>query len=627
LVRFLILSTVDNRTQGAHIPRKSPNAANERFGMVDFDEMRRAKAKAPPISPREIFTRLPKPPGINDLYASQAEVLDEWFKRRSEKDLVLKLPTGGGKTLVGLLIGQSALNENKGPVAYFAPTTQLVQQALDKSLEYGIPAVAYARRKPLPTEFIDGSAILVGNYEALFNGRSRFGVRGSGNPTEKVGLAILDDAHVALSSVRDAFTLVIQSKQHEEIYAEITNRFRANFHEIGRGGTFDDVVGGKEWGAVLEVPSWRWLSKISETQEYLRQKAGQVNQYVWPLVRDLLPHCHCFISRNSVSITPILPPVDLLPSFVDCPRRVYMSATIADDSEIIRTFDATLEGVSKPITSVSLAGVGERMILVPELMELGDTAIGPLIKDYSQRIAKSKRGVTILTPSRPTAEKWNDIAVYPSTTEEVLAEVKRMQAGKSFGPLVLANRYDGIDLPGQSCRFLVMAGLPRGTSDYDVYRAIVLADGAVNSLLAQRIEQGIGRGARGAGDFCTVILMGNDLVAWIGRTANLQILTSSTRVQLDIGRDISRHVKTVKEFRETLLKCLKRDAAWIKYHAEQLATGAEPAPVDENALKMAAKECRAFRLYTLGHYEKAIAEIDELRTATTDIRLRAGSLA
>ena len=214
--------------------------------------------------------------------------------------------------------------------------------------------------------------------------------------------------------------------------------------------------------------------------------------------------------------------------------------------------------VSKPITSVSLAGVGERMILVPELMELGETAVEPLIKDYSQKIANSKRGVTILTPSRPAAEKWKDVANCPGTTEEVAREVRRMQASETFGPLVLANRYDGIDLPGQSCRFLVMAGLPRGTSDYDIYRAIVLADGAVNSLLAQRIEQGIGRGTRGAGDFCAVILMGNDLVAWIARTANLQILTSTTRVQLDIGHEISRSVKTVEEFRDTLLKCLKR---------------------------------------------------------------------
>ena len=104
------------------------------LAVVDFDEMRRAKAKAPPTSPREIFTRLPKPAGLNDLYASQAEVLDGWYKRRAEKDLVLKLPTGGGKTLVGLLIGQSALNEKKGPVAYFAPTTQLVSKLSIKAL-------------------------------------------------------------------------------------------------------------------------------------------------------------------------------------------------------------------------------------------------------------------------------------------------------------------------------------------------------------------------------------------------------------------------------------------------------------------------------------------------------------
>jgi hypothetical protein len=42
-----------------------------------------------------------------------------------------------------------------------------------------------------------------------------------------------------------------------------------------------------------------------------------------------------------------------------------------------------------------------------------------------------------------------------------------MQAGTSYGPIVLANRYDGIDLAGNACRFLVMDNLPQGTSDYD----------------------------------------------------------------------------------------------------------------------------------------------------------------
>ena len=45
-----------------------------------------------------------------------------------------------------------------------------------------------------------------------------------------------------------------------------------------------------------------------------------------------------------------------------------MSATIPDDSEIIRTFDATSESLMNPLSSKSLAGVSERMILAPELL-------------------------------------------------------------------------------------------------------------------------------------------------------------------------------------------------------------------------------------------------------------------
>ena len=37
--------------------------------MVDFKKLRESKSKPKPIHPREIFNSLPKPPGINDLYA------------------------------------------------------------------------------------------------------------------------------------------------------------------------------------------------------------------------------------------------------------------------------------------------------------------------------------------------------------------------------------------------------------------------------------------------------------------------------------------------------------------------------------------------------------------------------
>ena len=482
---------------------------------------------------------------------------------------------------------------------------------LDKSREYGIPAVAYTKGQPLPSEFEDGKAVLVGAYETLFSGRSRFGVRGSGRPVVKVGAIVLDDAHVALSNVRRSFSLTITAKDHKAVYLDLVGRFRTSFREIERLGSFDDVTSGKDFG-VMEVPSWAWQRKLAEAQDYLSTIVSDVDDFVWPLLRDNLAVCHCLFSRTAVTITPMFPTVDLLPTFAECPRRIYMSATIADDSEIVRTFDASVDAVAKPILSTSLAGVGERMILVPGLMKLNGVPITNLVKHIAADIAKRKAGVTVLVPSGAAAKTWEDAATYPKTAEAVLSCVTEMQKGASFGPVVLANRYDGIDLAGNACRLLVMDGLPQGTSDYDLYRMNVVADSAVNSLLAQRIEQGIGRGARGGADFCVVVLTGSKLVGWIGRKNNLDQLTASTRVQLKMGQEVSEEVTKSIEVLPTVMKCLDRDADWVAYHASELAEAAHAAPVDMLALRIASGERKAFYQQRLGQFEPALAALEKL---------------
>jgi hypothetical protein len=117
----------------------------------------------------------------------------------------------------------------------------------------------------------------------------------------------------------------------------LADRFRPSFKEVQRGGSFADIIRGKDYG-VMEVPSWAWHRKLGETQEYLSKQVDAIDPFVWPFLRDNLGVCHCLFSKAAVSITPVL--VDLLPTFEECGRRIYMSATIADDSEIVRTFDA-----------------------------------------------------------------------------------------------------------------------------------------------------------------------------------------------------------------------------------------------------------------------------------------------
>ncbi|NKE66863.1 DEAD/DEAH box helicase [Ramlibacter sp. RBP-2] len=589
--------------------------------MVDFAKLRTTAPKPKSTDPVEIFRRLPKPAGINDLYTSQAEVLQQWYPRRGDKDIVLKLHTGGGKTLVGLLMAQSTINETSEPVLFLAPTTQLVNQTLEKAKGLGIPAVPYERKKPLNDAFVNGSAIMVATYKALFNGQSKFKVRGNGQ-AQKVGAIILDDAHTAFSEVRDAFTLEVSSQADRERYQTLTGLFRNAFKDSDRLGTFDDVLSGEDF-AILEVPYWAWFEQLGAVQEILKGAGRDTYAFSWPLLRDNLHLCHALISRSAFTVTPILPLVDLFPTFVEAPRRIYMSATIADDSEIIRTFDANRESVRNALSSRSLAGISERMILIPDLMPFAFK-----VRDVNAKLLKwasgdKGRGAILLAPSDKAASQWADVGSVAIGSEAVEKCVLALQQRATNGPVIFSNRYDGIDLPGDSCRLLVMSGLPAGTSNYEFFRASALYGGAsITRMLAQRIEQGIGRGARGAGDHCVVILSGSDLAAWIAKDANFRFLTSATRAQMKMGSVVSEAIENVDDIFRTIERSLDRDSDWVEYHAETLAELVEDDKPDETGYHLASAERKAFNNWRDGHPEQAIAKLTKVLDEVAGVDLQ-----
>jgi replicative superfamily II helicase len=577
--------------------------------MVDFDKLRTKKKKDVVTDPVEIFRRLPKPPGFNDLYTSQAEVLNSWYERRSERDVVVKLHTGGGKTLVGLLMAQSTLNETREPVLYLAPTTQLVDQTLKKAHAHSIPAVPYEKGKPLNDDFVNSKAIMVATYKALFNGMSKFGVRGGGQP-QVVSAIILDDAHVAFSVVRESFTLEVPAKNERTRYEELAGLFRRAFRDIDRLGTFDDILSGRHNG-VLEVPYWAWQEQLDAVREQIKSD-GDTYGLIWPLLRDQLHLCHALLSRRSFSITPVLPLVNLFPTFAEAPRRIYMSATIADDSEIIRTFDAAPQSAAAALTSRSLAGVSERMILIPELMPFRFDVRDAVAK-LLEWTEKLNLGAIVLVPSDNAATRWQGVGEFAKGSAQVQAAVNALQTRSATKPIVFSNRYDGLDLAGDACRILIMDGVPVGTSDYEIFRAGALhGAGTITRMLAQRIEQGVGRGARGAGDYCVVLLVGSDLAGWVAKDANFQFLTSATRAQIEMGMDISSEVTTLKDLGLTVRRSFERDREWTRYHAETLAELVHVEQADLKRFEPAAAERKAVNLWSDGYHDQAITRLEKL---------------
>ena len=90
--------------------------------MVDFKKKRLAASQKRPVDPIEIYGRLDRASDKGPLRAAQERVLQEWHRsRRAATDVILKLHTGQGKTLLGLLMLQSKLNELDGRALYLCP--------------------------------------------------------------------------------------------------------------------------------------------------------------------------------------------------------------------------------------------------------------------------------------------------------------------------------------------------------------------------------------------------------------------------------------------------------------------------------------------------------------------------
>ena len=80
-------------------------------------------------TPAEMYRDLPRRPGAAPaLWAHQADTLGRFTEAADEPDLAVELPTGTGKTLVGLLIAEWNRRNRSERVAYACPTRQLAQQ-------------------------------------------------------------------------------------------------------------------------------------------------------------------------------------------------------------------------------------------------------------------------------------------------------------------------------------------------------------------------------------------------------------------------------------------------------------------------------------------------------------------
>lgn len=580
---------------------------------IDFSDLLN-DANEVPLHPRDIFFTLNRASSFSFPRDIQTEVMNRWFESRNNRDNVIKLNVGSGKTLVGLLLLQSSLNEGKGPALYVSPDNQLLQQVMQEAKELGIEVT----NEPRDADYASGGKICAVNVYRVFNGKSVFGV-GAGQID--IGTVVIDDAHACVSTITQQFRISLPNT-HEaywKILAALSEDLRG-YNEA----RFLDIEGGDP-RVHMEVPFWSWDSHHTQILHALHEhQADDEILFTYPLLKEILRQCRCVVGGQYLEIEPYFPATDLIQPFRRAKRRIYMTATLADDSVIITHFGASPISPPKPIVPSSSQSMGERMILMPQ--ELNPDLTPSDVRGLLIELAK-KVNVVVIVPSTVAAENWKHFADQVLVGNGVSDGIEKLRNGH-VGLTILVNRYDGIDLPGPACRVLAIVDLPEVSSYTDLVDSEVLSGTAVNlRRQLERIEQGMGRGVRSNDDYCAVLLLGPKLTGRLRSPEGMEMLTPATRAQLELSRMIANRLATpsIDEIKSVILQCVNRDPDWIVVSKKVLVN---LQPDDELRLDPGKLAIRAaFDMARANQHEEAVTILDKAINSTDEEQLKAWLLS
>lgn len=566
------------------------------------------------LHPRDIFFTLNRAPNFSFPRDIQTEVLNRWFEVRDNSDNVVKLNVGSGKTLVGLLLLQSSLNEGKGPALYVSPDNQLSQQVVQEAKALGIAVT----NDPRSADYAACEKICVINVYKIFNGKSVFGV---GSSQIDIGTVVVDDAHACVSSIAQQFRISLQNTHgaYKKIWAALAEDLK-DYNEA----RFLDVEAGDP-RAYMEVPFWSWGSHYAQILKALHEhRTDDELQFAYPLVKEILRQCRCTIGGQYLEIEPHFPATDLIQSFRRAKRRIYMTATLADDSLIATHFGATPSDLGNPVVPSSSQSMGERMILMPQELnsELTTADVRGLLAELAEKV-----NVVVIVPSKLAAEEWKEEADQILVGDAVVAGIDELRKGH-VGLTVLVNRYDGIDLPGDACRVLAISDLPEVTSYADLVDSEVLSGSAVNlRRQIERIEQGMGRGVRSNDDYCAVLLIGSKLASRLRSPEGLAMLTPATRAQLNLSRKMARRLGTpsIEDIKSVIFQCLERDPDWIKVSKKALVSLKADDKLRLDSGKLAIRA--AFDFARADRHRDAVTVLDRAIDATAEVQVKAWLLS
>lgn len=514
----------------------------------------------PEVLFRDLRNRAPE---VKHLWSHQADLLRDYHQRfTNASDVAIQIPTGAGKTLVGLLIGEYLRQTKNDRVAYICPTRQLARQVGAQASKYGIKAhVFIGKQRDYPpaefSEFQASAAIAITTYSAIFNSNPRI---------DDSNILILDDAHASENNIASMWSVEISRSEHQDIFNSLIGLFQQGLPPA----FYSDLTETGQRSFIIELLPGKYIRENSKALiDYLdkRIEAKSTIRYAWDLIKGNLAACNIYLSWNSILIRPLIPPTLTHPPFSQAKQRIYMSATLGAGGELERI--TGVKAIQRlPIPSGwEKRGSGRRLFLIPQV-SMSDSDSFEVAMDSFRNVERS----LILVPNQIVANRFASeldqrgfTALYAKDIEDSIDPFS-----KSEKTILVLSRYDGLDLPDDACRLLVIGGLPSGTNLQEQFLwSRVAAFSLLRDRVLTRFTQGVGRCTRSDNDFAIVIVLGRDMVDFILKRENRRILNSELQAELEFGFQNSRG-KDIEGFKTLREAFFEQGEEWEK--AEEALT-------------------------------------------------------
>jgi DEAD/DEAH box helicase/Helicase C-terminal domain len=526
---------------------------------------------------------------VEGLLSQQADMLRKYMDHIDDSDVAMQMPTGSGKTLVGLLIAEWRRRTRHERGVYLCPTRQLVNQVVEQaSQKYGIHAVAFIGsqrdyNQSAKSRYTNADILAVTTYSGLFNTNPFF---------SDAQLILLDDAHAAENYVGSFWSLCVEkwNEKHDSLFATLLSVLKdvlpvTDYSKLAGESEDDDR------GWMNKLPSPVFYDKYDELLAVFDTHCSGGNdlRYKWSVLRDHMKSCHLYYGWGRFLLRPLISPTESHAPFSEAAQRVYMSATLGEGGELERLVGKRkLTRIPAP-EGWDRQGIGRRLFFFPTC-SMDQESCNELVRSM---LKEARRGL-VLTPSEHEAEVFrkfisSDLPDFQLFNAKDIESSKHSFVSTDEAIAIVANRYDGIDLVGEECRLLIASGLPRATNLQEQFLISRMAVPILyNDRIRTRIVQAIGRCTRNSTDYAAVVVLGEQLNKFLFQSETRKYLHPELQAEIEFGIEESKD-RNLNDFLENLQVFLEHDDEWDKVDehimGERDRLSQEPLPCDDIFIK------------------------------------------